>query len=260
MPYFIDEHRVDSPTYRPPRERGAELARQPMTVTGLTAAQDTAARPQQPTSDTVVAQAYSGLVNVTKAQQKHNDEVVRDSAHLTQEGLRARLNAFADSAEAKSVDGIEASVDQLVARKQAEVQATLKALSPPGDTAEELRRQRVLDRTLRKLDKAKDVGSVTQAAREMLEQATPDELPVLVQEVPHYLEDAGAPADWVQRIVATKAPQLAEAQTKLAAAQQAQVMTRQAAKFVRDGIRDGSPPTQLHLLDPSRFDPDRDGA
>jgi hypothetical protein len=137
------------------------------------------------------------------------------------------------------------------------VQATLKALSPPGDTAEELRRQRVLDRTLRKLDKARDVGSVTQAAREMLEQATPDELPVLVQEIPHYLDDAGAPADWVPKVVAAKAPQLAEAQTRLATAKQAQVLSRAAAKLVRDGVRNHRPPTQLHRLDPTRFDPER---
>jgi spore coat protein CotF len=227
-----------------------------MTVNGAAAPQAPAAR--QPTRDTVVSRAYSGLVDVTKAQQKHNDKVRANAKHLNQEGLRAQLASFADSDEAKSVAGIEASVDQLVAQKQAEVDASLKALSPVGDTAEELRNDRAWGRTERKLAAAKDIGKVTQTARQALEQANPAELGVLLQQIPSYLESVGAPTNWINDVVAHKVPELAEKRDTLATAKQAQAMNRTAAKLVLDGIRDGSPPTQLHRLDPSRFDPDRD--
>jgi hypothetical protein len=226
----------------------------PMTIAGRPAGQQPM---PQPVGDTVVSQAFSGLLNVQKAQAAYNESVERNAAFLNQDGIRAALGAFADTPEARSVDDIERSVDQLVERKQGDVAQAIAALSPLGDTAEELRNGRVWDRTERKLAAATDAGSVTNAARQALEQATPAELGVLLQEIPSYLESVGAPTDWVHKVVAAKAPEVAKARCKLDAAKQARVLTHHGAKLVRDGIRNGHPPTQLHLLDPSKYDPDK---
>jgi hypothetical protein len=208
--------------------------------------------PTQP--ETVVSQAYSGLQQVRQAHQRHLEEVYRNADRLSEEGRRDAIADFRNSQAAKLLDQIDAAADQRLAQAQNDYAQQLKGLTQPGDAAQETRNSRTWDRELRKLEAAKDSGSVINVARQALESSSGAELGVLMEQMPSYLESRKVPTEWINPVVTQQHPALGEAQWKANQAQQAATLLHYNAMRIRNGIHNGSPPN--YLVDPSKFDPD----
>ena len=94
------------------------------------------------------------------------------------------------------------------------------------------------------------------AAQQVLENASGEELAVILQEVPSWLENRGHPTDFVSKIVARSQPAVTEQAEKLTKAKQASVIGRTTASTIRNGIRKGQPPRHLMALgDVAKYDP-----
>lgn len=217
-------------------------------------------QPVQPQAPTVVGAAYEAIANASKAFGETFVEVTGNRG-LNEVGQRAALAAFAETPAARSIETAEQAVADREAQARAEFDAQRAALVQPGDSAEELRNQRYLDRTKAKWEAA---GSgATAAIRSDIASATPAQLGVLAEEVPAYLEAKGLPTDWLSSQFEQAAPELAAAQRKLHHASQARAVIGVDAAKLRNAMQRGTPLPAAALVDPRKcnggngFDPDR---
>jgi len=205
----------------------------PMTVAGRTAEQALAAqqRQQQPRGDTLSQQIYSGIVSVNK-----NPE------------------------QAQALDVYEQLADQLVAEKQAEVDAGTAvlrtALTPEAQTAA----QRTWARDREVLGALASDGEKANAITEAIRSAAndPARLAVLAEEAPSYLRAAGVDPGFLDKVFAQVVPGQAERVNRRDKAIQQRTTLRHAVQMVRTGIQNGRPAIALDKLAPavSRLDPD----
>jgi hypothetical protein len=219
----------------------------PMTITGPKPAPPAAPAPKV----TTVSTALATMENARSAHQKHLAEVARSRESFTADGYRAKVLEFADSPEAKAVDEHEAAVIARRDKAAADYEQTLANLSRPGDSAEEQRNSRAWDRQKRTIDHA---DSPVAAARAAINQAKPEELGVLLDELPAHLAATGHPTDWITSSVEQVVPELAAARGQLDKASRAAEIAQYDAARLREGFASGRPPVEL--VDMARFDPD----
>ena len=113
---------------------------------------------------------------------------------------------------------------------------------------------RTRDRLLRKLDAADAPVTVAQHA---LEHADAADLPVLLEELPSYLESRGLPTGFINPLVAKIRPEVAHAADRLWKARQAAVIGHTTAQTIRNGVHQGAPPRCLMAPgDVAKYDPD----
>jgi hypothetical protein len=202
---------------------------------------------------TVVEQAHAAITHANNEFQKHlaATEAIRE--HLTPEGYRARIEAFQGTSAALAVD---AEFENVTARRDvaaANVEKVKRSLSVNGDTAAELRASRYLNRVTRNLD-GKDGGQLFEEANRLVSSASREELGILLQELPAYLQSRGSTTDWLDSAIAQAVPEFASARSEHRKAEQAFQVMRTNVQHVRNGFANGRPATVL--IDPSRFDPD----
>ncbi len=116
------------------------------------------------------------------------------------------------------------------------------------------RRDRAWARAKHAIDRAQEDPSgrsTVQTTREVIQGARPEEIGVLVQEVPADLESLGLPTDFVESEVAAKAPKLAEAQRELTSATRDVTVLRHTIAAVKRGIDSSSPVPEVALVDPA---------
>ena len=175
--------------------------------------------------------------------------------HYSTEGLRQQVKKFADTEAAKAVDTAEAAV-QARADQAADTYAKIREdLSPNGDTAAELRATRYWERTRALLDSAKE-GAFGKAQK-LLAAADREQLGVLLQELPDYLEARGQTTSWIDNAVAQVVPEYATAAKRHQRAQQALLITKSNAKKLREAFAKGDMGTVIILTDSRGYDPEK---
>jgi vacuolar-type H+-ATPase subunit E/Vma4 len=202
---------------------------------------------------TVVEQAHAAIVHARDEHQKHLAATDAIREHFTDEGYRARLDAFRSTSAAKEVDR---ALENVTARRDAaaaNVDKVRKSLSPNTDTSGELRASRYLQRVIRTLD-GKDGGALFESANQLISSATREELGTLLQELPAYLQSRGSTTDWIDAAVAQVVPEFATARAQLKQAESAFQVVRTNVQFVRQAFASDRPATIL--VDPSKYDPD----
>jgi hypothetical protein len=222
----------------------------PMTVE-LTQAQQASRVAQK---NDVVAQAFKLISTVRDAQRAYNAEI-HASEHLNEEGKRAALAAFASSQEAQVIPVAERAVTEWIEQKQERVQKLRTDLVQPGDAAQEARNDRAWARAKHAIDRAQEDpsgASTVTAARQAIANARNDELGVLINEVPPYLESLGLPTSFLDAEVRNRVPELADAQMDLANAQRDATVVKYDLNAVKKGIETGTPPT--YLVDPAKVE------
>ena len=137
----------------------------------------------------VVEQAHAAFTNAKTAFEKFLNDIPRE--HYSADGLKAQIKKFGDTDAAKAVDIAVANVRDRADKATAQVEKIRRDLSPNGDTAAELRATRYWDRTKPGLDNAKE-GAFGRAQK-LIANADREELGVLLQELPAYLEARGLP-------------------------------------------------------------------
>jgi hypothetical protein len=250
-----------NPDYREPH--GQRDDHPTMTITRPPSAPAAA---QQVAPPTPLQAAHSLIEGTNDAFKKHLADVEADAAHedpnspsLTPDGIKRRIDEFASSDDAAA---IERALEMANAREraaEAKRNAALAAInSAPGDAAVEMRRQRVLDRTLRSWDaQAGDTGRLVSTMQQAITNADDDELGVIIPEIEPYLNTHGVKdTAFVQPLLAQRVPALGEAERELALARQGRQIIGYEANTVRTGIQKRSPATSLPGI-ASHYDPDR---
>jgi hypothetical protein len=145
-------------------------------------------------------------------------EQVNSIPNLDERQKAQALESFANTAAARdaeaSVSAARAYRDQLAVRPDAE-RATLTTASDPAAQTNAVRQW---ERDQRLLDAQSSVGQIYSTARNLVNNATPEQLAVLAEELPSYLKAKGQPSTWVNDALAQAAPQLGEAREQAAEA------------------------------------------
>jgi hypothetical protein len=200
---------------------------------------------------TVVEQAHATFTHAKTAFEKFLNDIPRE--HYSPEGLKAQIKKFgANTDAAKAVDQAVASVQARADTAAKQVEQIRRELSPNGDTATELRASRYWDRTRPLLDNAKE-GAFGKAQK-LIASANRDELGVLLQELPSYLEALGHPTDWIDPAVGQAVPEYAKAASQLKKAKQALTIAQYNAKSLRTSFDSGR--SSSVLTDARNYDPD----
>jgi hypothetical protein len=170
---------------------------------------DMPAPPPPPAGATAMSLAQNVIARTNAAYKDHLDGIAADRG-LNEQGQRAKLAEF----DASPVDQAEALAIAREAEAQADVERQRAALVKPADAAGEQRNLRYRDRLVRDLDHA---PSPLAAAQQAVQQATPEQLSVLLEELPSLLTAKGVPTDgWLDHAAAAKVPEYAAAQQKAA--------------------------------------------
>lgn len=264
MGLLADPHRVDSPDYRPPGQRGsAQLAPVEMTVGGLNEAQLAAKAAQarqaasaKTTDNDVVNQVFELAKTVREAQVAHNESVEqrREDLRLDPEMAMSQRLAFSESESAQSLSVAGRLVDGWLDSKRRAAQAIRDDLIQPGSTEVELRRDRAWRAAQHAIDVAQDDPSgksTISVARQIIANANDESLGVMVDQVPSYLESLGLPTEFIESEIAARVPALAAANSDLANAERDSAVCRHDISSVQRGIDSGIPVPVNVLVDPA---------
>lgn len=203
------------------------------------------------TVDGSVVEKANATFNHAKASfEKFLNDIPRE--HYSPEGLRAQVAKFASTDAAKAVEHAVESVRDRASKAAATVEKIRHDLSPNGDTAAELRAGRQWDRTKPLLDNAKE-GAFARAQK-LIASADREQLGVLLQELPAYLEAHGQPTDWIDATVGQAVPEYARAAGQLKKARQALTIAEHNATALRRSFDQGN--AMAILVDPRDYDPD----
>jgi hypothetical protein len=212
------------------------------------------APPRPPTSsagaESVVARAFRIAQNVRDQHEKFVESLKAEAGKYSPDGYRQALAEF----DASDLDTSEAEFAQRKAQEEQRLENILEGLAPDGDGASETRRSRYWDGERRRIEASK---SPTNEMRKAIAEANPEELAVLVKEIPRELELRGLPRNCLDSSIAAVRPELASAQANLQNLNQAAATLNQTFGSVRRGIAAGAPADPRVLVDPARFDPDR---
>jgi hypothetical protein len=209
--------------------------------------------PALKTEGTVVQQAHKTILHARDEHRKHLAQTEEIRSHLSAEGYKARLAEFQNTPAAKAVDRMFEAVTARRDEAVANVAQVKRSLSPAGDAATEMRATRLRDRVIRTLD-TKDQAQLFDAANQLLAGASREELGVLLQELPAYLQSRGSTTDWLDSAVAAIVPEFAAARARAKLAEQAYQIARTNVDFAHKSFGTDRPATIF--VDPSKFDPD----
>ncbi len=215
--------------------------RAPMTITGSS----TPPAQQPPPAPTVTEQPYSAVQAVPAAQREYLAELAERD--LTPDEHSRDTRAFA----APVLDVAEAGFKQRAAEHDANYQQTLANLTANVD---ESSAARIRDRAFDRLSHA---DSPVAAARQIIESAKAEELGVVLEEVPNWLEARGHPTNWVPGVLADTVPEVAAAATKRQKANQARDIGLTTIGQIRRCIDGACPASNLMSADDVRnYDPE----
>lgn len=207
-------------------------------------------------ADTDVDRIQTTVEQVTAQLERYLRSI--SAADYSEDGLRRKVQAFADTPAAKAVDAALTAAERVRDKAQADLDKAMRALSPAGDTAQELRNGRAWDRARRILDAAAP-GKVTTEAENFLRNADPAERGVLIQEIPAYLKSRGIEFNASMRlIIAQVAPEYADAMQRAADAEKVYILTRENVKAFRGNLARLSNPSGYHrpmLVNARQYDP-----
>ena len=202
-------------------------------------------------SETPVSQAYNVLREVEKQHGQFLDRMQTVASQFTQDGLHQQLKGFAESAAgSRAIDAAEQLAAQVAERADEDYVRALNGLSTPGDTAQELRNQRAVDRAGRQLAAVPE-GQRVGVASKLVAEADRDTLGALVAELPSFGVDAAV----VEQAAVRKVPELAEAVARRTKAHQSAAIIRNDARRMRDCVNSGRK-LQVPLVNPGSYDPD----
>jgi hypothetical protein len=260
MGYHSDPNQIGSAAWRErhnPAPVGVE-----MTVTGMSAVQRIAhekqaqqARDRAASESQVPSEIYHDAKAVRAAQVEYNANVWREveQKRITDPGvIQGMLAGFAKSETAQRIAADEQRLNDLVASKEQAKQEVWTDLTKYDENGRE-HRDRAWERTQYQLHRAQEDpsgSSTVNTARKAIQQASRDELPVLLNEMPLWLENRGLPTEFIEAEVIAKIPELAEAQRDLDATRRDAMVVRHDLGFIQRGIDNRQPGPEQCLIDP----------
>lgn len=224
------------------------------------------------TTGTPLEQATAAMEHAAKAHGKYLGQLEKDRHRYSDKGFAEQAALFGETAAAKAVDRAVDRVQERFDQAQAHVDKVRADLTKPGDAAQESRNTRYWNRSQPLLDKSTVKFLV---AEELLNKASRDELSVLLDELPAYLElnmgpmpasfkhQRGLPAaaDWAEWIDATyvtrAVPEYGRAKQQLKKARQALDITNHSAQALRRSFTAGRAGVPGAMSKAHKYDPDK---
>ncbi|CAN5348930.1 hypothetical protein BH09ACT8_BH09ACT8_30890 [soil metagenome] len=182
-----------------------------------------------------VAAADAAIKHADAAFADHVASTPADGS-LSPLGVKSYIGQFANSPAYKAVGEAVQKVTDAADAADANVDSVRAGLSTEGDAAAELRNTRYWNRTERSLDSVRDGSQLSTAAQALVKDATPDELGVLLQELPSYLQSKGVPSNWLEAATANVVPELAAAKADAALARKALDVTSYNASLLQQKV------------------------
>lgn len=209
---------------------------------------------------TATERAYAAITHAQNQYLSHVRTTAANKDRYSELNYKRQLAGFAATDAAGALDTAVGSMKDRVDQARAHVDKTRASLNKPGDAAQESRNTRYWNRTKPLLDKA-GPGTLS-VAMKFIERATPDELSVLLEELPSYLEVSRGPED-VQRAVAAldaqaqrSVPEYGRAVRQLGKAEKAATVVAHAATQLAGAITEGRE-TPIRMTLNSDYDPDK---
>lgn len=173
--------------------------------------------------------------------EEHLEKIPADD--YTEAALRARIREFGESPAGNALTQALEEATTNRDRLQADVDRSLKSLSPAGDAAQESRNTRTWARARRVLDNTSD-GNLGAMAASMIERADDSELGVLAQELRSYIDSRGQEGMAVlgrvqfDLAIQKRAPQYADAITRATEAEKARQVTLANVTALRKAVNE----------------------
>lgn len=238
---------------------------QMMTVNGQTAARQTARQAlAAPTPvaaktppDTAIGRANAGLDAVNAQLGEYLEGVRQTASQYSEEGLKARLAGFGQTAQAQAVEEHRRAAHERAAQLKAEADAILRNVSTVGDSvAEQLKAQRDWARRKALLDNETNIAKVAAEARRLVESSDRGELPTLLEELPDYLASRNVPVSAINPAAEHRVPEYRAAQQKAQRAEMAAKVIDSKANAVGRAIAAGNALPDGALPSAAAYDPD----
>lgn len=207
--------------------------------------------PAMTVEGTVTEQAHATFTNAKTSFERFLNDIPRE--HYSPDGLKAQIAKFSDTIAAKAVDAAVDSVRDRADKASTQLEKIRRDLSPNGDTAAELRAGRYWDRTKPLLDNAKE-GALAKA-QNLITTADREQLGVLLQELPAYLEARNYPTEWIDAAIGQAVPEYAQAAARNKKAQQALTIAQYNATSLRESFANGY--SSGFITDARNYDPDK---
>jgi hypothetical protein len=209
-----------------------------MSVNGLTVEQarklaaDRAAASRS-SENTAAAELFATQAQAAAALKQHLDAV---NAHAAEQGHRAAVAGFADSAPARAAAAAPTAACERLAAATQHVAEIRKAIAAPSDSLSADRAERRNEARLAASDNA------VQTARELFAAASNAvELSAAVEAVEAHNEANGLDGSWVNAELARKVPELADALAAEREAAKVQAVVEVNAQRLQRAIADGTP-------------------
>jgi hypothetical protein len=212
-----------------------------MSVNGLTVEQarklaaDRAAASRS-SENTAAAELFATQAQAAAALKQHLDAVNAHADELTEQGHRAAVAGFADSAPARAAAAAPTAACERLAAATQHVAEIRKAIAAPSDSLSADRAERRNEARLAASDNA------VQTARELFAAASNAvELSAAVEAVEAHNEANGLDGSWVNAELARKVPELADALAAEREAAKVQAVVEVNAQRLQRAIADGTP-------------------
>jgi hypothetical protein len=164
---------------------------------------------------------------------------------FTPEGRQAHIAKFAETGAEKAADAAVEAVRAEHAAAEAAVTKARGALVKQGDTAAELRNTRYWNRVQPMLN-AERSGTLAALVDKLINEATPEQLGVLSEELVPYLTARREPGTALVEIALRHAaPDYGNAVARAEATQKALTVAEYNAKRLKQAIKDGRPATRF---------------
>lgn len=188
-------------------------------------------------------QADAAFAHANKEFRRFLDKI--PAGTFTPEGRQAHIAKFGHTG---AVQGADAAVEAVRAEHAAAEVAVTKArasLVKPGDTATELRNTRYWNRVQPMLN-AERSGTLAALVDKLINEATPEQLGVLSEELIPYLTARREPGTaLVETALRRAAPEYGKAIARAEATQKALTVAEYNAKRLKQAIKDGRPATRF---------------
>lgn len=195
-----------------------------------------------PADTTVFQRAWADAAHAAAEFDKYIDAVTpaSRSPKYTDDNIKDHVAAFANTDAAQAVERSLQELRTTLTNAEAVANTVRQDLEPKGDTATELRNTRYWTRASRRLDNVTD-GGYLRTVQDLVNNASPDELGVLLQELPAYLEAKGHASDYLDTLVQEVAPEYKRARRRADVARQALTIAEANAKKLRNRYQNTLP-------------------
>ncbi|MEZ0052110.1 cytoskeletal protein RodZ [Mycobacterium sp. MAA66] len=213
----------------------------------------TADAPAAALTGTPVEQAWQAAQHADKLHKQHIAAVneLAERGALSPEGVVASLRSFADTPAARQVRATKDAVDDAADAARDARDSIIAGLHTTSDTASQLHAQRTWARTKATLDADNGAGVVA-GARQLIKNARPEDVPVLAEELPSYLQQRAVPADWLPDAFGEVVPEFpAAAEAAAIATKQQSVVAHNTGKLLHQfttGAR-----SEVECVDPTQI-------